>query len=594
MASRRGSTGSVLGLIVATGMVMAGHGIAQQPVLPPTPIPPSDPPSVPLPSIPVPVQATPPAVAPSQPTTQAPVITGNTVFTPSPVPVQSTPRFTFKIDPNTPTMDLLPTPPIVKPIAGPVLTDDLTKVPEAEFQARPEKITQDGKLTEQTAHQLAKINHANAKKTDAFMAALLANREDLAGLPFAMGDDCRSSGERMKQFTQAVATVRQALGSLGVPTPVTNGMFTITTQAAPVPVMQTGGIVPPSSTVPQQVVPATVPQQVVMISQSSAANGSNPAFWSQYTTLCEQEDATRSHTDKVKMELTTVARIAALMQMLAPESPELRLGLVKYLTAVPHVEATKALARLAIFSPEDDVRNAATDSLKVRREKDYTDILLKGLRYPWPAVAKRSAEAIARMGRSDLIPELVAVLATDDPRMPITKTVDGKQVSVVREMAKVNHHRNCMMCHAPGNPQNVSSNAITAEVPIQGQPLPSPAEGYRQSSPDLMIRIDVTYLRPDFSAMLSVGDAHPWPDMQRFDFLVRERKLTADEAKEYKAKLTPKEAGVLSPYHRSALAALRELTGKDTAPTAEAWRKLLEMPVSIPLKVIEEEEMGRK
>jgi hypothetical protein len=34
----------------------------------------------------------------------------------------------------------------------------------------------------------------------------------------------------------------------------------------------------------------------------------------------------------------------------------------------------------------------------------------------------------------------------------------------------------------------------------------------------------------------------------------------------------------LSPYHRSALYALRELTGRDTEPTALAWRKLLKLP----------------
>ncbi len=168
--------------------------------------------------------------------------------------------------------------------------------------------------------------------------------------------------------------------------------------------------------------------------------------------------------------------------------------------------------------------------------------------------------------------------------MPTFKETDGKKVALVREMVKINHHRNCMMCHAPGNPGTVSSNAMTAEVPVQGQPLPSPAEGYRQSSPDLMIRIDVTYLRQDFSAMLPVSEAHPWPDLQRFDFMVRERKLSAEEAVAYREKLTPKEAGVLSPYHRAALTALRELTGKDAAPTAEAWRKLLALPAKSEVK----------
>jgi hypothetical protein len=69
-------------------------------------------------------------------------------------------------------------------------------------------------------------------------------------------------------------------------------------------------------------------------------------------------------------------------------------------------------------------------------------------------------------------------------------------------------------------------------------------------------------------------DANPWPEMQRFDFLVRSRVLTGQEATAF---LTPK-AGVLSPYQRFTLAALRELTGRDTAPTPEAWRKLLGLP----------------
>jgi hypothetical protein len=265
------------------------------------------------------------------------------------------------------------------------------------------------------------------------------------------------------------------------------------------------------------------------------------------------------------------------MQILAPESVELRLGLIKYLAGIPNVEATKALARMAIFSQEVEVRNAACDSLKVRPGEDYTDILLKALRYPWPAVAKRSSEAIARMGRSDLLSDLVAVLDQDDPRMPTSRTVEGKQVVLVREMVKVNHHRNCMMCHAPVESKTLQSD-IKAEVPLEGQPLPPPSLGYQQSLSDLMVRIDVTYLRQDFSAMLPVKDASPWPEKQRFDFFVRERKLTSEEASDYKKKLAPKEEGVLSPYHEASQAALRELTGKDTAPTAEAWRKLLNLP----------------
>ena len=89
------------------------------------------------------------------------------------------------------------------------------------------------------------------------------------------------------------------------------------------------------------------------------------------------------------------------------------------------------------------------------------------------------------------------------------------------------------------------------------------------------MRIDVTYLRQDFSALQAVEDANPWPEMQRFDFLVRTRTLTEDEAKVYSEKLSQREPGQQSPYRRAVLTALRELTGKDAEPTPEAWRKLL-------------------
>jgi hypothetical protein len=75
----------------------------------------------------------------------------------------------------------------------------------------------------------------------------------------------------------------------------------------------------------------------------------------------------------------------------------------------------------------------------------------------------------------------------------------------------------------------------------------------------------VTYLRQDFSLMLPVSDAQPWPEMQRFDFLTRARALTAKEAQAFREKLQPPE-GSESPYHRFARAALRELRAGSNAP----------------------------
>jgi mono/diheme cytochrome c family protein len=302
------------------------------------------------------------------------------------------------------------------------------------------------------------------------------------------------------------------------------------------------------------------------------------SFWDAFTTICAQEDRASPLVSREQREHVTLARIAALMQILAPEAPDMKVGLVKYLAGVTHPESSRALARLAIFSAEEEVRHAAVDALKVRRERDYTAVLLAGLRYPWPAVARRAADALVKLERADLVPQLIDVLDEADPRAPAAREVEGRKVSEVKELVRVNHHRNCLLCHAPGNTNGVGAEALTAAVPVPNEPLPSPSQGYQNSSPDVLVRLDVTYLRQDFSAFQPVADANPWPEMQRFDFLVRSRTLSEEEAAAYREKLERREPGRFSPYQRAALAALRELTGKDTEPSADAWRRLLDLP----------------
>jgi hypothetical protein len=300
-------------------------------------------------------------------------------------------------------------------------------------------------------------------------------------------------------------------------------------------------------------------------------------FWLQYQSFCLQEDQSLLRNDRDVQEHITLARIAALTQILAPESVHMRKGLVKYLAGISHVEATRALARLTLFSAEADVRTAALDALKVRREKAYTTVLLDGLRYPWPAVAKRASEALVKLERNDLLPQLVSFLEEPDPRDPVVKVVENKRVPVVRELVRINHHRNCLLCHAPGNTPNLPPVTVTAEVPRPTDPLMPPSNGYQNAIPDVVVRVDVTYLRQDFSVLLPVTDAQPWPEMQRFDFLVRNRTLTDKEATLYREAIQKRKAGYLSPNHRAALAALRELTGRDTEPTPQAWRELLKL-----------------
>jgi hypothetical protein len=410
--------------------------------------------------------------------------------------------------------ELLPDGPISRPITGPVLTDNLADVPEVEFETRPAKVAGADQEAKRIANHLAKIHHLNSKQTDGFLIALQKRREDLAGLPFMMGDACRSNSERMEHFASSVALIREAL------TPNSNHCIA------------------PGARTPEP-------------------KGQNP-------------------------EIAIKARVAALMQLAVVESDRVRLDLVAYLSRLEHPDATQALAKLAIFSDEDEIRSLAIESLRTRNKKEYTDVLIGGLKYPWPAVARRAAETIAHLERADLVPELVALMSADaDPRLPIEKEVDGESIAQVRELVKVNHLRNCMLCHSPGKvDEKVAARAtFTAEVAVPGKSPPSPFQGYGQSpSSDLLIRFDVTYLRQDFSVKLPVSDAHPWPDLQRYDFFVRERKVSPAEAEFYRKKLKEEEAGRLSPYQLAAHSALQELTGKNALPTAVDWRRELKLP----------------
>jgi hypothetical protein len=422
-----------------------------------------------------------------------------------------------KFDPRTPLEQLLPVSPREKTLLA--LPQKLADVPEVSFEGPHPKTLQADEAFEHIAHTVDKIHHVNAKKRDAFVEALLSKRADLSGMPMAMGDSCRLTPERGQQFLIELQNLRVAMAN---------------------------------------------PHALSGTISRNFRNG-------------------QSHPE---------ARIASLMQVLGPESVQLRQEMIKVLAEIDQAGATRALASLAVFSLEDDVRRAAVEGLKNRPEKDYNDILLKGLNYPWPAVAARAGDAVAKLKRRDLVPQLVDMLEAPDPRAPQVKEIHGKKVPLVRELVKVNHLRNCLLCHAPADTKGSADNAqdlpvkvvfarkitgmLTAPVPLPNQqlPTPSPSGGYGQFSvPGTLVRIDVTYLRQDFSVKLPVADAKPWPDSQRFDFLVRTRQITEKEAKAYRDLLRPTKG--LSPYQQVALTTLRTLTGQDAEPTAAAWRRLL-------------------
>jgi len=119
-----------------------------------------------------------------------------------------------------------------------------------------------------------------------------------------------------------------------------------------------------------------------------------------------------------------------------------------------------------------------------------------------------------KLGRNDLVSSLIDVLERPDPRAPQSREMDGKKVTVVRELVRVNHHHNCLLCHAPATETREKSPAsetaklegLTAQIPV---PSESMVAYYRPSSPDILVRFDVTYLRQDFSLKLPLPTPIP-------------------------------------------------------------------------------------
>src|SRR5262249_46643757 len=159
---------------------------------------------------------------------------------------------------------------------------------------------------------------------------------------------------------------------------------------------------------------------------------------------------------------------------------------------------------------------AALEALRDRPKDEYCQVLLDGLLYPWPVVADHAATALVALELRDAVPNLIGLLDAPDPTLAHEKAGAGL---VVREMVRINHLRNCLMCHPPSFAE---TDKVRGRVPPSNQPLAPFASGYGGSPNDIFVRADVTYLQQDFSLKLPVSNPGLWPEVQRFDFMVRE------------------------------------------------------------------------
>lgn len=402
--------------------------------------------------------------------------------------------------------------------ADPSPPDELARVREvavdAPFSPQPNPLVAKQNLSA----FIAKIKRENAgANKDAFVLAQMERRPELRGLPFVMGTACRLDANRAQSFDTSVKAVRDGLE-----------------------------------------------QDSFRSRHGQTHAAEHEAFWNTYEARSRGQG------------IETAQGVAALTQILGPERKQLRHSLVRKLSLSNRPEATRALARAALFDVSSDVRMAALKELKNRPKDGVQDeILMHGIRYPMTVVAYRAAHAIGELDRQDLKPQLARFLDQPAPGDPEKKIVDNREVCEVREMVRINHHRNCLLCHPPsatGQP-----NEVPGVMPIPGSPFPSsPSEAYgaAQSIGDPMVRADATYLRQDFSVLMQVANAAPWPNMQRFDFLVRTRVVEGNELAALLQKVQARPAGFLSANHKAALDALRRLTGQDAAPNPAAWQRV--------------------
>jgi hypothetical protein len=245
--------------------------------------------------------------------------------------------------------------------------------------------------------------------------------------------------------------------------------------------------------------------------------------------------------------------------------------LVEILASDTSKKATLALARRALYDLNSGVRQAALLALKDRPSKEFCDVFIEGLRYPWAPVATHAGEALVTLQVRQAIPQLARLAREREPGIVFQKIVNDKPVFLVRELVRINHLRNCLMCHAPANHFR---DPVAGLVPDPEKPLPtrlSPAY-YSGRRSDPFVRADVTYLRQDFSVLQAVEKQGKWPKMQRYDYVVRVRPPTQDELTTFKLVGTAK----ASDQQKAAVFALRELQSGSSAERLKilGWRAL--------------------
>jgi len=111
-------------------------------------------------------------------------------------------------------------------------------------------------------------------------------------------------------------------------------------------------------------------------------------------------------------------------------------------------------------------------------------------------------------------------------------------------------------------------------VPVPGQ---DPPPLYYAERTGMFIRADITYVRQEFSVVQPVANSGKWPGNQRFDYVLRTRKATREEIKQYTQLVKDRKLPTAStPYTEAALFTLRQLTRMDAGTTYDDWAPVVQ------------------
>jgi hypothetical protein len=252
--------------------------------------------------------------------------------------------------------------------------------------------------------------------------------------------------------------------------------------------------------------------------------------------------------------------LTTFQQMLQVEHSPTRMVMIDEVAKCDTPEATRILVARAVFDTSPKVRQAAVELLRKRKPEAYRPVLMSIFRYPWAPAADHAAAAIVSLDDKPAIPDLVALLDKPDPLRAVYD--DKRQTGVVHELVRINHMRNCFLCHAVSTKP---SDLVRGAVPHVGQPLPPM---YYESHRGDFVQATGTFLLQDFSICQPVENPAPWPSMQRYDYLVRTRKATPEEMAELK-----NSPPATYPQRDAVLTTLRQLSGRDLGDSTDAWKK---------------------